>query len=180
MLSTGFVAISLKLCLNLPKSRVIQPSKHYKGDLMRIAGAGGARISPRNNRVIVIRNDAPSLFSRELARKEEKILDLDRMELEDLRDELQGMGENFEKEPNIANFRVFRELIGRFARKATSLAYRVEKMKSNGPDRILEIVAIIDRSADELYHLVMEGQRDRFFIASRIANINGMIVSLSA
>ena len=147
---------------------------------MQITATGSTRIRSRNNRVIVIRNDAPSLFSRELARKEETILDMDRLELEDLKEELQDMGNCFEKEPSLANFRVFREMIGRFARKATSLAYRVEKLKSNSPNRILEIVSIIDKSADELYHMVMRGQQDRFCIAGRIANINGMIVRISA
>lgn len=147
---------------------------------MQITGTGSTRFRSQNNRVIVIRNDAPSLFSMELAGKEEKILDIDRLELDDLKEELQDIGDCLEKEPNLANFRVFRELIGRFARKATALAYRVEKLKSNSPNRILEIVSVIDKSADELYHLVMRGQQDRFCIASRIANINGMIVRISA
>jgi uncharacterized protein len=147
---------------------------------MQITGTGSTKIRSQNNRVIVIRNEAPSLFARELTRKEEKILDIDRLELEDLKEELQDIGDFFEKEPTLANFRVFRELIGRFARKATSLAYRVEKIKSHSPNRILEIVSVIDKSADELYHLVMGGQQDRFCIASRIANINGMIVRISA
>ena len=146
---------------------------------MQITGARSTKIRPQSNRVIVIRNDAPSLFARELTRKEEKILDVDRLELEDLKEELQYMGESFEKEPTLANFRIFREMIGRFARKATSLAYRIEKVK-NGCGSILEIVSIIDRSADELYHLVMQGQQSRFCIASRVANINGMIVKVSA
>lgn len=147
---------------------------------MQISGLGSTRIRPRNDRVIVVRNNVPSQFSRVLARKEEKILDLDRLELEDIREELQDMGDSFEKEPTLANFRVFRELIARFARKATSLAYRIDKITSNGPNRILEVVSIIDKNADELYHMVMEGQRDRICIAGRIANINGMIVRITA
>jgi uncharacterized protein len=151
-----------------------------KGMSMQIRGTGANGICPRNNGVIVIRNDAPSLFSRELARKEETILALDRMELAELGEELQDVGDDLEKEPSLANFRKFRELIGLFARKATSLAYRIERIKCNSPNRILEIVSIIDRSADELYRLLMQGQKDRFFIAGRIANINGMIVKITA
>ena len=147
---------------------------------MQITGSGSTRIRPQNSRVIVIRNEAPSLFSRELARKEEIILDLDSMELDDIREELQEIGESFEKDPTLANFRIFREMIGRFARKATSLAYRIEKIKGNRHNCILEIVSIIDRNADELYRLVMEGERDRLSLAKRIANINGMIVRVTA
>jgi uncharacterized protein YaaR (DUF327 family) len=147
---------------------------------MQITGTGSAKIRARNDRVIVIRNDAPSLFSKELARKEEAIVDLDRLELEDLRDELNDAGECFEAEPNLANFRLFREMIGRFARKATSLAYRVDKFRGSRNNSILEFISIIDRSADELYRHVMEGERGRVSLASRIADINGMIVRISA
>ena len=146
---------------------------------MQISGVRSTKIRPQNNRVIVIRKEAPSLFSMELTRKEEKILDVDRLELENLKEELQDLGDSFEKEPTLANFRIFREMIGRFARKATSLAYRIDKVK-NGRGCILEIVSIIDRNADELYHLVMQGQQNRFNIASRIASINGMIIKVSA
>jgi len=146
---------------------------------MQITGARSTKIRPQSNRVIVIRNDAPSLFARELTRKADKILDVDRLELEDLREELQGMGECFENEPTLVNFRIFREMIGRFARKATSLAYRVEKVNDRRGS-ILEMVSIIDRNADALYHLVMQGQQNRFSIASRIADINGMIIKVSA
>ncbi len=147
---------------------------------MQITGAGSTRIRPRNDRVIVIRNDAPSLFSKALARKEEAIFDLDRMELEDLRDELQDVGECFETEPSLANFRIFREMIGRFARKATSLAYRIDKMRGSRNNSILEFVSVIDRNADELYRHVMEGERGRVSLATRIADINGMIVRITA
>jgi uncharacterized protein len=146
---------------------------------MQISGVRSTKIRPQNNRVIVIRNEAPSLFARELTRKEEKIFDVDRLELEDLKEDLQDMGECFEKEPTLVNFRIFREMIGRFARKATSLAYRIEKVNDRRGS-ILEIVSIIDRNADALYHLVMQGQQNRFCIASRIASINGMIIKVSA
>jgi uncharacterized protein YaaR (DUF327 family) len=146
---------------------------------MQITSARSTKIRPQSNRVIVIRNAAPSLFSIELTRKTEKILDVDMLDLEDLKEDLQDMGDSFEKEPTIANFRIFREMIGRFARKATSLAYRIEKVKNSRSGSILELVSIIDRNADALYHLVMQSQQNRFSIASRIANINGMIVKIS-
>jgi uncharacterized protein len=146
---------------------------------MQITTTGLTKIRPQSNRVIVIRNEAASIFSRVLNREEEKFLDFDKLELEDLKEELQDVGDDFEKEPTLANFRVFRDLIGKFAKKATSIAYRIEKKPACRPGRTLEIVAIIDRAADELYHLVMEGQQNRIRIAGRIANINGMIIQIS-
>lgn len=147
---------------------------------MQIIGSSPIKFRPQSNKVIVIRSEASSIFSRELNKQEEKVLDVDKLELEDLREELQDVGDCFEKEPSLANLRVFRELLGKFAKKAISLAYRIEKMQAGRSNRTLEIIAIIDRKADELYHLVMQGQRDRLWIAGRMANINGMIVQISA
>jgi uncharacterized protein len=147
---------------------------------MQITATGSSRIRPRNGKVIVIRNHAGSTFSRELARKEATIFDLDQLELDDLREDLQGMGESFENEPTLANFRIFREMIGRFAKKAISLAYRIEKIKNNRSNSILEIISVIDKNTDEILRMVMEGQRDRLFLASRISDINGMILRISA
>jgi uncharacterized protein YaaR (DUF327 family) len=145
---------------------------------MQITSTGLTKFRPQNNRVIVIRNEAASIFSRELNKQEEKILDVDKLELEDLKEELQDVGDDFERAPTIANFRVFRELIRKFAKKATSIAYKIEKKAISRSSRTLEIVAIIDRAADELYHIVMEGQQNRIRIAGRIANINGMIIQI--
>jgi uncharacterized protein YaaR (DUF327 family) len=147
---------------------------------MQITGTGITKYRPQNNRVIIIRSETPSIFSSELNKQEERILDFDKLELEDLKEELQDVGDCFEKEPTLSNFRLFRELIGKFAKKATSLAYRIERKTISRSSRTLEIVAIIDRKADELYRLVMEGQLDRIRIASRIANINGMIIQIKA
>jgi uncharacterized protein YaaR (DUF327 family) len=167
---------SWNLPMSLPGFQLLLHGGYY----MQITCTRSTKIRPQSNRVIVIRNDTPSPFARELTRKEEKILDVDCLELEDLKEELHDIGESFEKEPTIANFRVFREMIGRFARKATSLAYRIEKVKNVRSGSILEIVSIIDRNADALYHIVMQGQQNRFNIASRIASINGMIIKVSA
>ena len=147
---------------------------------MQITSARSSGIKPQNNKVIILRNSSQSLFSRELVKREETILDLDRLELEEIKEELEDMGACFENEPTMANFRVFRELIRRFAKKAHTLAYRLEKLKGKRPYCIYEIISIIDRNADELYRLVMDEQRDRFRIASRIANINGIIVKITA
>jgi hypothetical protein len=147
---------------------------------MQIIGSSPAKSRPQNNRVIVIRSDTSSIFSRELGRHEEKALDIDRVELQYLRDELQDVGDCFEKEPTLAKYRIYRELLRKFAKKATSLAYRIEKKPIGLSNRTVEIVAIIDQKADELYHLVMQGQWNRLQVASRISNINGLLIQISA
>jgi uncharacterized protein YaaR (DUF327 family) len=146
---------------------------------MQIIGSSPAKFRPQSNRVIVIRSEASSIFSRELNKQEEKVLDIDKLELEELREELEDVGEYFENQPTITNYRAFRESIGKFAKKATSVAYRLEKKMDNRPSWTHEIVMIIDKAADELYHLVMQGQQNRISIARKIAGIKGMIVQIS-
>ncbi len=145
---------------------------------MQISGSTRAKSGPRDARVIVISNHVSPVFSRELTRQEKKLLDFDRLELEDIKEELQHAGETFEKDPTIKNYRVFREMIGRFAKKAIAIAYRVESIPGNRPAWVHEVITIIDKAADELLRLVMEGQRDRLRIASKIASRKGMIVQI--
>ncbi|HEX9022726.1 MAG TPA: DUF327 family protein [Geobacteraceae bacterium] len=146
---------------------------------MQISVSTRANLRPQSNRVIVIRNEATSIFSRELARQEEKLLDIDRLELEELKDELQDVGEIFENHPTLINYRAFREAMGRFVRKAMAVAYRLEKRPGSRPSWTHEIIVIIDRAADELLRLVMQGEENRLSIAARIASIKGMIVQIS-
>jgi uncharacterized protein YaaR (DUF327 family) len=146
---------------------------------MQIIGSSSARFRPQSNRVIVIRSEASSIFARELNRQEDKIVDIDKLELEDLREELEDVGENLENQPTLSNYRAFRDLIGKFAKKATAVAYRLEKKTGKRSSWTIEIVTIIDKAADELYHLVMQGQMNHIRIASKIAGIKGMIVQIS-
>ncbi len=146
--------------------------------IMRISRNTQTNFRPQSNRVIVIRNEATSVFSRELMKQEEKILDIDKLELEELKDVLQDVGDIFEEHPTIMNYRAFREAIGKFARKAMSVAYRLEKKQGKRLSWTHEIVTIIDRAADELLHLVMQGQQNRLDIACKLASIKGMIVQI--
>ncbi len=146
---------------------------------MQISGSTRANPRPQSNRVIVIRNEAASIFSRELLRQEEKVLDIDRLELDELKEELRDVGDIFENQPTLINYRAFREAMGKFVRKAMAVAYRLEKMPGRRPSWTHEIIVIIDRAADELLRLVMQGEQNRLNIAAKIASIKGMIVQIS-
>ena len=65
---------------------------------------------------------------RELNRQEEKQRDIEKQALEDLRNKLFDAGNRLEHEPSPANLAEFRELIGTFIKKATSMPYRFESM----------------------------------------------------
>lgn len=147
---------------------------------MEIVRTGSGRFTPPKSRVVLIPRGDSAPFARELARREEKLADDDRLELEAVRGKLEEAGIALERDPSVANFRLFRDLLGRFARQATAAAYRIEKVWGKSGRWAEEAVAVVNREADLLYHLVMQGQRERVAIASRIAVIKGMIVQLTA
>jgi uncharacterized protein YaaR (DUF327 family) len=147
---------------------------------MKIRSDKPSAIRCKDSRGIVPRKGASSIFSGELIRQEGKLLDDERQALDELRERLFDAGEKLEKDPTIANLTEFCELIGKFAKKANSLAYRVETVTSDFGGRPLDIITIIDREVDELYHLVMQGQQCRILIAAKISSIKGLIVKLKA
>ncbi len=120
------------------------------GSSMKIRSDKPSAIRCKDSRGIVPRKGVSSIFSGELIRQEEKLQDNDRQELENLRERLFDAGEKLEKEPTMANLAVFRELIGKFARKATSMAYRMETIANEYGGRPLDIVTVIDKEVDEL------------------------------
>jgi hypothetical protein len=146
---------------------------------MKIADSKPSSIRSRENRGGVTRRGGASIFSGELNRQEEKQLDTEKQSLKDLRDKLFHAGDRLEQEPSPANLAEFRKLIGTFAKKATSMAYRFESMGSYiGSD--LGLVSVIDKEVDELLSLVMQGQQARIAIAAKISTIKGLIIKISA
>jgi uncharacterized protein YaaR (DUF327 family) len=150
------------------------------GLFMKIRTDKPSDIRCREGRGIIARNKSTSVFSSELGRREEILLDNDRQMLADLKQSLYDAGEKLEKDPTAANFSAFCELIGKFAKKATSMAYRIDTLTGNMGSRPLDVLTIIDKEVDELYHLVMQGQRCRIQIAAKILSIKGLIVKLIA
>lgn len=146
---------------------------------MKITGNKPSSMKSRENRGAVTRRAGASVFFGELNRLEEKQRHTEKQALEDLRDKLFAAGDKLEQEPSPANLAEFRELIGAFAKKATSLAYRFESMGSYTGSE-LGLVSVIDKEVDELLRLVMQGQRARIDIAAKISTIKGLIIKLSA
>lgn len=147
---------------------------------MKITDSKPSSLRSRENRGgVTRRGGSTSIFSSELNRQEEKQLVSEKQSLNDLRDKLFQVGDKLEQEPSPANLAEFRQLIGTFAKKATSLAYRFESVGSLiGSD--LGLISVIDKEVDELLRLVVQGQRARIDIAAKISTIKGLIVKLSA
>lgn len=97
-------------------------------------------------------------------------------ELQRLKEEIDKAGDVLEQEPTIANFKVFRELIGAMARKVSAEAYRMELLSGGITGRAHEVIAVIDKEADLLYHLVMREQKDHIRIVAQIIKIKGLVV----
>ena len=100
--------------------------------------------------------------------------------LADLKERILTAGDMLEKDPSMANYRTYRDLIGEFAKKATAIAYRVDVQTDRIGCRSHDVVVTIDKEVDGLYHLVMGGERNRIQIASKILSIKGIIVKLCA
>ncbi|WP_298269569.1 YaaR family protein [Geobacter sp.] len=117
-----------------------------------------------------------SPFVRALSRRQAEFLSYEQ-ELEELKDEIDRAGSELEREPTIANFKVFRDLIGALTKKVTSHAYRLERIGGNTLNpRCFEIVTVIDREADNLYRLIMTQNKDRLAITNKIMELKGLVV----
>ena len=97
-------------------------------------------------------------------------------ELQRLKEEIDRAGEVLEQEPTIVNFRAFRDLIGTMAKKISAEAYRVELVGGGLSGRTHEVMTVIDKEADLLYHLVMREQKDHIRIVAQIVKIKGLVV----
>jgi uncharacterized protein len=97
-------------------------------------------------------------------------------ELQRLKEEIDQAGATLEQEPTIVNFKAFRNLIGALAKKVTAEAYRVELVGGGFTGRTHEVMTVIDKEADLLYHLIMREQKDHIRIVGQIVKIKGLVV----
>ena len=104
-------------------------------------------------------------------------LDTYEQQLQDLKDEIDRAGNDLEREPTVANFRTFRDLIATLAKTVTANAYRLERVGGTTLNpRCFEIVTVIDREADNLLRLIMTENKDRLKITNKILELKGLIV----
>ena len=133
--------------------------KAGKGTLVRSGGGEG---------------NSPFVRALSLRRTE---IDTYEQQLQDLKDEIDRAGTDLEREPTIANFRSFRDLIATLAKTVTSNAYRLERVGGTTINpRCFEIVTVIDREADSLLRLIMTENKDRLAITNKIIELKGLIV----
>jgi uncharacterized protein YaaR (DUF327 family) len=100
------------------------------------------------------------------------------VELEELKREIDMAGDSLERDPSMAHYKAFRELLALIAKKVTTEAYRVELLGgSPSAPAYHEVIQIIDTHADSLYRMIVSEQKDRIKIASKIEQIKGLVLS---
>jgi uncharacterized protein len=97
-------------------------------------------------------------------------------ELQRLKEEIDQAGTTLEQEPTIVNFKAFRNLIGSLAKKVSAEAYRIELVGGGFTGRTHEVMTVVDKEADLLYHLIMREQKDHIRIVAQIVKIKGLVV----
>lgn len=118
-----------------------------------------------------------SQFASKLARSSEVILDR-AVELEELKKEIDMAGDCLERDPSMANYKAFRELLTVIAKKVTSEAYKVELLGGTpSAPAYHEVIQVIDTHADALYRMIISEQKDRIKIAAKIEQIKGLVLS---
>ena len=100
-------------------------------------------------------------------------------EVDDLRKDIEQVGEELEKEPHLGNFKKFRDLLSKLATLISNEAYRLEKTGGTAQNpRYYEIISVINTEADRLYGLIVNEQRDRMAITAKVIGIKGLVVDL--
>jgi uncharacterized protein len=143
---------------------------------MRINDKSGSRQVDKKTKGVALRkavDSGGSLFAAKLSRISKDSADY-AGQLQALKSEIDRAGDSLEKEPTMANFKVFRDLITSFAKKVSSEAYRLDLVGDS--QRCHEIITVIDREADELYHLIMKEQKNHIRITAQIMRIKGLVV----
>jgi uncharacterized protein YaaR (DUF327 family) len=93
-----------------------------------------------------------------------------------LKEEIDRAGDALDHQPTIANFKIFRDLLGTLARTVSADAYRMELVNDPTSPKVLEVLTVIDHEADTLYHLVIKDQKDHIRITGQIMKIKGLVV----
>ncbi|MEI6205985.1 MAG: YaaR family protein [Desulfuromonadales bacterium] len=119
-----------------------------------------------------------SFFAAELTLHEEEI-ETHEQYVEALRKEIESAGNKLTLEPTLANFKQFRDLLSKLAKRISAEAYRLEKFGGTPQNpRYYEIITVINSEADKLYNLIVQENRDHMAITAKVIGIKGLVVDL--
>ena len=119
-----------------------------------------------------------SFFEAELTQQEDGVETYGR-DIETLRKEIETVGSKLAQEPTITNFKQFRDLLSKLAKRISAEAYRLEKFGGTPQNpRCFEIITVINSEADKLYNLIIRENRDNMAITAKVIGIKGLVVDL--
>jgi len=146
---------------------------------MRINDSSSLRELDKNRK-----NNSPmtkmfsSLFADELSHHEKQI-DQYQEDIETLRINIEKAGNLLTAEPTLANLQSFRDLLSAVAKRVNAEAYRLDKVGGTPQNpQYHEIITVINREADQLYHLIVHENKDTIAITAKIIGIKGLVVDL--
>ena len=119
-----------------------------------------------------------SFFASQLSQREDQ-METHEQALESLRKEIELAGDKLTQEPTLKNFKLFRDLLSKLAKRINAEAYRLEKYVGTPQNpRYYEIITVIDSEADKLYNLIVRENRDNMAITEKVIGIKGLVVDL--
>jgi len=125
-----------------------------------------------------MKGSAGSLFAAELTNRQTDVTSYEQ-EIENLRQDIETVGDKLAQEPTLPNFKRFRDLLSQLAKRISSEAYRLEKIGGTPQNpRTFEIITIINAEADRLYNLIIQANRDSMAITAKVIGIKGLVVDL--
>lgn len=135
-------------------------------------------IGQQVNNPPVMKSGTGSPFAAELTNRQTDITTYEQ-EVENLRQEIELVGGRLAQEPTLPNFKRFRELLSRLAKRISNEAYRLEKIGGTPQNpRTFEIITVINAEADKLYNLIVQANRDNMAITAMVIGIKGLVVDL--
>lgn len=149
---------------------------------MKINDRHAVRSQSNKERATATKNVGNRLFSLFTDELKQKQIEVDNYgsDIETLREQINLTGERLENEPTLKNFKEFRELLSRLAKRISNEAYRLEKVGGTPSNpRYYEVIKIIDKEADKLYELIVKEQKNRMAITAAVIGIKGLVVDLT-
>jgi hypothetical protein len=101
-------------------------------------------------------------------------------EIKKLLDEILNFGNRFVKSPTQSNLKNYKHSIKEFLKKIEKKIYKVKEDidMENGSPRLHVIAEVVDNKIKEITESVMNKEKNTLFYASRVEEINGLLLDL--
>lgn len=143
---------------------------------MRIEERRSREIETKKKHIALGNNNSISVFGSILG-EEEKVFTEYKLDLEELKRDIDEAGEALEREPSLEEFNHFRDLIRALTKKVSKEAYRLRTVGFSFRKQYT-IVATINEELNSLYRLVISEQKNHLSIANKVIKLRGLVVDV--